>query len=155
MSARSGIAKAIANKISEDFTGSDPYLTNLYGAVTNLVKHFDDIQNFPYISVTPGPETREYLPSNQIWAFLTIYVRIFVSDANDAQGDLETIISDLENFVDNNRRLSYNIKTIAGEETRELTDCEIVSISTDEGLLNPKAFGEVVLNIRYDKHRQF
>lgn len=155
MSARSGIVKAISSKLAEEFNGSGKYLTNLYGAVSNVVKHFDDIQSFPYISVTPGPETREYLPSNQMWGFLTVYVRIFVSNADDAQGELESIIADIENFIDNNRGLSYNIKTTAGEESRQLTDCEVASIATDEGLLNPKAFGEVVLNIRYDKHRQF
>lgn len=155
MSARSGIVKAIAAKIAEDFDGSGQYMTNLYGAVSNVVKHFDDIQNFPYISVTPGPETREYLPSSQMWGFLTVYIRIFVSDADDAQGELESIIADIENFIDNNRGLSYNIKTTAGEESRQITDCEVASIATDEGLLNPKAFGEVVLTIRYDKHRQF
>jgi hypothetical protein len=155
MSARSGIVKAFAEKISADFTGSGEYLTNIYGSVTNLVKHFDDIQNFPYISITPGPETREYQASEQIWAFLTVYVRVFVSDPNDAQGELETIISDIENFIDNNRRLPYNIKTSAGDNSREIIDCEVVSISTDEGLLNPFAFGEVVLTVRYEKHRQF
>lgn len=154
MSARSGIPKALAARLKEEVTGSDPYVNNLYGNVTNQAVHFDSINDFPFISVTPGPETRENHPSNQTWGFLTVYFRVYVSNEDDAQGELESIISDLEIFIDNHRRLSYNILTPSGIKSHEITDSEITSITTDEGLLRPKAVGEVAILIRYEKTRQ-
>lgn len=154
MSARSGIVKAFAANLKNDIRGTDPYVSNLFGNVTNESVHFDSINDFPFISVTPGPETRENLPSYQTWGFLTVYFRIYVSNQDDAQGELESIISDLENFIDNYRRMSYNVITPSGTESREITDSEISSISTDEGLLAPKAVGEVSVLVRYEKTRQ-
>lgn len=154
MSARSGIVKSLAAKLVEELTGSSPYVNNLYGNVSNRVVHFDSITDFPFISISPGPETRENLPSNQVWAFLTVYFRIYVSNEEDAQGELESIISDLEIFIDKYMRLSYNVITPLGLTNYETVDNTILSISTDEGLLQPKAVGEVSVLIRYEKPRQ-
>ena len=72
MSARSGIAKGLASVIGTSLNGTGIYVNNIYENVTNKVVHFDDIQDFPYISVTPGPESREDMPSNFTWATITI-----------------------------------------------------------------------------------
>lgn len=154
MSSRSGIVKAYAEAMKQEINGSAPYVSNIYSNVTNKTTHFDSIMDFPYITVTPGPETREDLPSFQTWGFLTVYIRIYVSNEDDAQGELESIISDLEIFIDKFRRLEYNIITSSGIEPRQITDSGITSITTDEGLLAPKAVGEVTISVRYEKPRQ-
>jgi hypothetical protein len=154
MSARSGIVKAFAAELLSQFTGSGEYLTNLFNNnVSNKVYHFDNVPDFPFISVTPGPETRENLPSLQVWGFLTVYFRIYVRDTDDAQGQLEQIIADLEKFIDNTRLLAYNVNTPSGLETRNITDSNIQGITTDEGLLAPNGFGEIAVTIRYEKSR--
>lgn len=153
MSARSGIAKAIADKMITDIDGTGLYVNNLYGNVSSKVKHFEDINDYPYVTVTPGPEYREDEPSLHTWAKLELYIRIFVENEEDAQGELESIISDIETFVDNNLNISYNITTINGLENRTTVTNTILSISTDEGLLDPKAVGEVVLTVLYEKLR--
>jgi hypothetical protein len=155
MSGRASIAKAIADKIADQFVeGSTRFVTNLYGNVGTKAKHFDDIASYPYVSVSPGPETRDQLPSRQTWGELTLYIRIYVSDADDAQGVLETIIADIENFVDINQRVSYNITRPDGTtELKETVSCDTVSIATDEGLLDPLGLGEVTVSIRYEKNR--
>ena len=154
MSARSGISKGLASVIGTSLNGTGIYVNNVYGNVTNKVVHFDDIQDFPYISVTPGPESREDMPSNFTWATITMYIRIYVENNEDAQGELESLISDIENVVDTHLNLSYNVTTSQGLEIRNTVDNSIITITTDEGLLDPNALGEVVLEVRYEKIRQ-
>jgi len=154
MSARSGIAKAMAEKFSDVLDGTGIYVNNIYNNTTNKVVHFDEIQDFPYISVTPGPEQREDMPSNFTWSTLTLYIRIYVENNDDAQGELESLIADIENVVDTSLNLSYNITTSQGLVSRKTVDNSIITITTDEGLLDPNALGEVVLDVRYEKIRQ-
>lgn len=155
MSARSAIPLAISTKIKTDLvSGSTLYVNDIQENVSNLVKHFEQINDFPYISVTPGPEQREYLPSNQTWAELTIYIRIYVQNNEDPQAELESLISDIETFVDKNQRIMYNITTPTGIESRETVDMSITSIATDEGLLSPYGAAEVAINTRYEKIRR-
>ena len=156
MSARSGIAKAMAELIASELDGTQPdkYVNNIYGQTSNKVTHFDNIYSFPYITTTPGPETRENLPSHFTWAELTLYIRIYVENEEDAQGELESLITDLENIVDTHLNLSYNVTTSTGSVSRTTTDNNILTITTDEGLLDPNALGEIVLGVRYEKQRK-
>lgn len=153
MSARSEIPKAFVNKLKEALNGTGDYVNNLYGNVTNKVTHFQDIVNYPTVTVTPGPESRDDMPSNFTMCTLEVYIRIYVQNPNDAQGELETIISDLEKFVDNNLNIEYNLITSQGSEAKRTISNSIVSISTDEGLLDPNAIGEIILSVQYEKIR--
>lgn len=155
MSSRASIAKTIAEGIAYSFVaGSSTYNTNIFGNVKNKSTHIDSISSFPFISVTPGPEDREQLPSRQTWGTLTLYIRIYVQNPNDAQGELEEIIADVENFIDMNQRVSYNIIKPGGLiETKQTVSMDTVSIQTDEGLLDPLGLGEVTVSVRYEKNR--
>lgn len=155
MSARSAICKAIADKIKAEFIeGSAIYNTNLYNNVSSKLMFWEDINDFPFVTVSPGPEQREDMPSGLSWCIMQTYIRVFVENEEDAQGQLEEIISDLETFVDKNLNIQYNIRITGGTTvTRKTIDNSIVSITTDEGLLDPKAVGEIVLDIRYEKLR--
>ena len=155
MSARSSIPKALVTMLIDSLSeGSATYVTNIQGNVSNQAKHFDKINDFPYISVTPGAEQREYLPSNQTWAELNIQIRIYVQNNDDPQAELEAIISDVETFIDKNQRIMYNVTTPTGIETKETVDSSIMSIATDEGLLAPYGVAELVIITRYEKIRQ-
>lgn len=154
MSDRSGIAKAYAAAISTALNGAGDYVNNVYGNVTNKIVMFDDVNDYPFISVTPGPEERDDLPSRFTWATLTLHIRIFVEDEEDAQGKLESLITDVETFVDTNLQLQYSVVTPQGPATRKTTTNSITSIVTDEGLLTPYALGEVTLSVKYEKIRK-
>lgn len=154
MSARSGIVKAMAERLSTLMDGTGQYVNNIYGNVGNRVKHLDAINDFPYIAITPGPEQREDMPANISWGKLTVSIKIYVDNADDAQGELESLITDIETFVDTHLNLSYNVVTPSGIQTRETTTNSIVSILTDEGILDPNALGEVVLEVQYEKIRE-
>jgi len=154
MSARSGIVKAMADKMSELFDGTGDYITNMHGNVNNKVKHFEDVQDCPFISVTPGAELREDLPSDFTWATLTVNITLYVKSEENSQEELESLITDVENFLDTHLQISYNVNTSGGLITSETTNNNIVSITTDEGILDPMALGQLVVNVLYEKVRR-
>lgn len=148
MSYRHSIVKAYADKIAQDLNGQG-YETNLYKNVSAELKHISEINDFPYVCVAPGPETREYQPAGIVWAFFTVFIRVFVQSDNDSQKQLQDILFDLENFVDDNIELEYTIKG----QKQNITDAQIESVATDEGLLDPDAVGEIALTVRYERTR--
>ena len=155
MSDRAGITTAYADKIKALLDATGIYVNNVYDNVDTKVTHFDGVLSFPYISVTPGPETRDDMPSNFSWSNLTMYIRIYVRNTDDAQGELESLITDIENVLDTNLNISYNVTTFQGVVARETATNTITTITTDEGILDPDALGEIVVNVQYEKLRAF
>jgi hypothetical protein len=154
MSARSAIPEAYVAKLKEVLVGHSGFNTNIYDNVYSKVMHFKDIQNFPTVTVTPGPEQRQDMPSNFTLCNLEVAVRIYVSDQDDSQGKLETIIGDLEKFFDNNLNIEYNLSNSTGTlTTRRTISNTILSITTDEGILAPLGVGEILLSVEYEKIR--
>ena len=142
MSARAGITNALVEKLKL-IDGSEPYQSNVFNNVTNKLKFWDEVNDFPYICVVPGSETRDYLPSDFKWGFLGISLKIYVKGDEPIQ-ELENLLEDIEKVVDANRVLPY------GEAPAErTTEILITSIVTDEGLLAPYGVGEINLQVRY------
>jgi hypothetical protein len=147
---RGAICKSLADKIRDGVNGTN--YANLYGNVSTQNLHFDQINDFPYCTVTPGSSTREYLPSNFTWAYLDVRIRLYIKDAEDAQGKLELLIADIENLIDSNLTLEYTITKASGDtETRYTTNSTVASVTTDEGILAPLGFAEISIQIQYQK----
>ena len=144
MSKRSSITKALSTKINELLIGDNNYTTNLYNNCYPYLKFWDEVDNFPSVYITPGSETREYLPSNFTLAYLNLSVKLYCKGENSSQ-DLETLLEDFENAINANRVLTYD-----DVNSLETTEILVVSITTDEGLLAPYAVGEINLQVRYE-----
>lgn len=143
MSKRTSIVTALVDKFRE-IDGTDPYKTNLFANAHAKLKFWDEIQDFPAVYVTPGSETREYLPSTFTWGYLGVCVKVYVRSEDDPQQQLETLLEDLETCIDNNRVLVYD-----ATNNSETTEILVTSITTDEGLLAPYGVGEINLQVRY------
>ena len=130
---RTQIVDAIVDLLKENLTGDSPYITNVFQNVKNRQIFWDDVNDYPSICVYSGAETREYLPGDFKWAFLTVNIMIFVNDED----------SNIEAILDNNNDL-----TVEGNDLS--TDIRILSLSDDEGLLNPLGVGEITLETRYE-----
>lgn len=143
MTKRTQITKALAEKL-KTIDGTEPYTTNLYQNSYAKLKFWDEIQDFPSVYITPGTETREYLPGDFAWGFLNIAIKAYVRSEDDTQEQLEQLLQDIEQCIDANRVLVYD--TASGLETTEIL---IQSITTDEGLLVPYGVGEINLQVRY------
>lgn len=143
MSKRTSIVKALAEKF-KDIDGTNGYNTNLFGNAYPKLKFWDEINDFPAIYIVAGSEQREYLPGNFTWAYLGVSVKVYVRGEDDPQQALELLLEDVERCVNLNRVLVYEAEN--GHETTEIL---VQSITTDEGLLNPYAVGEINLQVRY------
>lgn len=149
--ARSTICKAIAAGLKTDVQGLLPYQKRLNEVLTRSVAM--DTLTLNTVTVTPGPETREYDMSNQVFKSLTVFIKIYlVSEPNDPEGELEDYISDIETWVDAHRKLAfptdYNPNLPVGIEDSTL-DISVRSIATDEGILLPSAVANIELEVEY------
>lgn len=142
MSARATIVDGLVELFKTQLDGvNNP--TNLYNNVTNKLKFWDEVNDFPFLCVVAGAESREYLPSRQKWGFLNISIKVYVK-AEEPVEALENLLVDLEKVLDSNRNIPcYTSPPI------DTTEILITSIVTDEGLLDPYGVGEVSLQVRY------
>ena len=154
MSFRNSIVNGLATLIKTQMDGTRPtkYHTNIYENVFSMSKQFSQIKDYPAITVTPGPESFEYLPSKQRWSFLRVYVRAYVKDELEAGAKLELLIEDIKNLIDEFDSIAYTISKPDGTEVNlYTTQSTLNEISTDEGLLAPLGIGEIILTIRYSQ----
>lgn len=142
-SKRTQILKALIAKINEALDGVQ-YPTNLYGKAFSKLRFWDEINgDFPCIYSSPGSEQREYLPGNFTWGYLGISLKLYCK-GEDSTEQLEQLLGDVESVVDANRVLVYD-----STNNYETTEILVSSITTDEGLLQPYAVGEINLQVRY------
>ena len=139
MSARADIKSKLVTKFKE-IGGTTPYISNLYNNVIGKLKYWDEVSDYPYVCITVGQEIREYLPAFT-WGVLAVPIWIYTK-GNDSEKDIENILTDIELLVDTNQELEYS----TGKFTE---DIRILSISTDEGLMEPLRIGEILLQVRY------
>ena len=142
MSARASITSALVDALKL-IDGSGTYQTNVFNNVHNKLVFWDELNDFPHICVVPGSESREYLPSNFKWGYLNVSLKLYTKGENPLE-ELEKLLEDVENVVDNNREIIYDVAT-----NSRTTEILITSIVTDEGLLAPYGVGEVNLQVRY------
>jgi hypothetical protein len=140
MSARSKIVDSLVTLIKE-IDGTGDWQSDLFGNVENRLKFWDEISDAPYVCLNAGTELREYQPGNFKWAYLSITCRIYVED-EEPEARLEEIFQDIETIIDNNGNMEY-------ETGSNIEDMKIMSINTDEGLLNPTGVGELNLQVMY------
>jgi len=146
MSVRSSIAKSLVTILNTNLIGVAPYTTDIYNGAEAKLKFWDEVVDFPFISVVTGPETREYLPAAFKWGFLNITIRIYIQDGNDPAEKLEALLEDIEKLLDANREIPYSS---AGGTESTTQDLHITSIVTDEGLLAPIGVGELSIEVQY------
>lgn len=139
---RTQIISGLVDLFKVNLTGESPYVTNVYENVKGRQIFWDEVTDYPSICIYAGGESREYLPGDFKWAFLTVNIRIYVQDEY-AKDRLEEVFDDIEAILDSNNDL-----TVDGNDLS--TDIRILSLSDDEGLLNPLGVGEITLEVRYE-----
>jgi hypothetical protein len=142
---RTKIADSLANKLKE-IDGSHPYNVNIFDNVQSKMVFLDEIEQYPKVCVVAGDETRQYQPGGYKWRFLTLTIRAYVHNEDNAQEELALLLEDIERLVDENDALVYDDSVNPSESTTSLT---IESIGTDEGVVQPLGIGEMVVEVRY------
>ena len=141
---RLGIVNAIVEKL-KDINGSGAFLSDLNENVSPRLKFWDEVEEFPAVHLNAGSETREYQGAGYKDRFLSITLRCYVQ-AEDSVEALDELMEDVETVLEDSSRLAYLDRTGTTQYTQQIT---IVSIDTDEGVLEPLGVGEMLIEVRY------
>ena len=141
---RLGIIEALVNKL-KDIDGTGFFLSNVNENVSPRLKFWDEVDEFPAIHLNAGPETREYQGGGYKDRFFSITVRCYVQDEDTVRA-LDELLEDVETVIEDNARLTYKDRNNVDQHTQQIT---VVSISTDEGVLEPLGVGEMLIEVRY------
>lgn len=142
-SRRGGITKALADILSK-IDGRGLY----YQAVaetSSRLKFWDEVEEFPAIHLNAGSETRQYQAGGYKDRFLNVTVRCYVNQ-EDSVNALDELLEDVEAVLEENSRLLYYDRNGLEQNTNQIT---ILSIDTDEGVLDPLGVGEILIEVRY------
>lgn len=140
MSYRREILTAFADKL-KTISVANGFNTNLAKNVSTELVLWDEVTSgFPFVCVTAGMETREYLPSGFKWGFVSLTARVYTYGDLGVR-DLDKLIQDIERLADQNQALSFGPNTT--------TDINLLQIVTDEGVLLPFSVAEMSFNVRY------
>jgi hypothetical protein len=143
-SRRIAIIDALVEKL-EEIDGSGNYRTDLNGNVSRRLKFWDEVDEFPAIHISAGAETREYLGAQNKTRFMTVTLRCYVNDEDSVEA-LEGLMEDVETVLDTHSRLRYVDRKYDFQYTQLIT---VLSLDTDEGVLEPLGVGEIVCEVRY------
>ncbi len=143
-SRRRAIVEAIAEAL-EKINGQAPFRTSV-AKVERRLKFWDEVDEFPTIHIGAGAETREYDGGGFRFRFLRITVRCYVSDDSDVIEALEELLEDVETVLEDNDPLTYTDSTGTSQST---VQTNIMTVDTDEGVLEPLGVGEITCEIRY------
>lgn len=125
--------------------GTGSYLTNLNQNVFSKLKFYDEVTDFPTVCVTASNESRQYQAGGYRDRYLEVRLMVFVNEDNPLK-KCEAILEDIETLVEDNGRLAYTDRQGTTQFTHDIT---ILSISTDEGTLDPISIGEMSLRVHY------
>ena len=141
---RSAIVDALVTKLKQINQTGD-FLTDVFDNVHPRLKFWDEVDTFPALHLNAGSETREYQGGGYKDRFLNITIRCYVKET-DAVEALDKLLEDVETVIESNGKLSYNDKQGVSQSTHDIT---IISIETDEGVLEPFGVGEVLVQVHY------
>jgi len=143
-SRRKRIIDALVTQL-KTINGQGAFLTDVGENVHPKLKFWDEIEEFPALHLNAGSETRLYQTAGVRDRFLAVTIRCYVQN-EDAQEELNELMEDVETVIENNSRLEYTDKMNNVYYTQQIT---VVSIDTDEGVLEPLGVGEILIEVRY------
>lgn len=143
-SRRLAIVDALVSKLKV-INGTGTFRTELNDNVFPRLKFWDEVEEFPAVHLNAGSERRDYQGGGYKDRYLTITIRCYVNE-EDAVKALEGLLEDVETVLEDNSRLAYTDRLGATNYTQQIT---ILSVDTDEGVLEPLGVGEIVCEVRY------
>ena len=141
---REGIVLALTEKLKE-IDGSGDFLTNIYGNVSPTLKFWDEIDEFPAVHLNAGSESRIYQGGGFKERYLNISIKVYVKQ-EEAWKKLGAILEDIETLLEDSLNLQY---TDGRGNTCTIQLITVLSIDTDEGVLEPLGVGEMSIEVRY------
>lgn len=142
-SRRAGITAALADKLAT-IDGRGLFKQSVAETSPRL-RFWDEIEEFPAIHLNAGSETRQYQTGGYKDRFLNVTVRCYVNE-EDSVTALDELLEDAETVIEENSKLLYTDRNGLEQHTHQIS---ILSIDTDEGVLDPLGVGEILIEVRY------
>ena len=144
VSKRANIIAALATELKK-INGAGQFLVDLNNNVSTRLMFWDEVDDFPCVHLNAGSETRTYQGAGYKDRFLAVTIRCYVNE-EDAQMSLNALMEDIETVVENSNSLQYTDKQ---NQIYNVQQMSIISIDTDEGVLEPYGVGEILIEVRY------
>lgn len=141
---RTAIVNALVEKLKGINQNGD-FLQDVFDNVHPRLKFWDEVDTFPAIHLNAGSETREYHTAGYKDRFLNITIRCYVKET-DAVNALDELIEDVETVIEQECNLEYTNKQGTKENVHDIL---VVSIDTDEGVLEPYGVAEILIRVQY------
>lgn len=141
---RQSIVNALVVKL-KTIDGTSGFLSDVSDNVSPRLKFWDEVEDFPAVHLNAGQETREYQGGGYRDRFLALTIRCYVNEEN-AQEALSALMEDVETVLEANSALIYRDKLNVEHSTHQIS---LLSIDTDEGVLEPLGVGELQVEVRY------
>ena len=142
-SRRAGITTALASVIGK-IDGRGLYYQAI-AETSNRLKFWDEVDEYPAVHLNAGSESRQYQTGGYKDRFLNVTIRCYVNQ-EDSVGALDELLEDVETVLEENGQMLYYDRNGLEQHTHQLT---ILSIDTDEGVLDPLGVGEILIEVRY------
>jgi len=142
-SRRAAITKALADKLAL-IDGRGVYHTAV-AEVSPRLKFWDEVEEFPAVHINAGSETRQYQGGGYKDRFLNLTIRCYVNQEDSVEA-LDELLEDVETVLEENSSFTYYDRMGLEQQTQQIT---IISIDTDEGVLDPLGVAEVLIEVRY------
>ena len=125
--------------------GNGAFHTDLEENISPRLKFWDEVTEFPAVHINAGREAREYLTGGVKNRYLSITLRCYVNE-EDAVNALDALLEDVETVLEDNTSMTYKDKLGVSQGIQQIT---VLSIDTDEGVLEPMGVAEMVTEVRY------
>lgn len=134
-------------ELLKQIDGKNGFNSNLYRNVYPRLKFWDEIEDFPSVHVSTSTETRQYQAGGFKDRFLNVIIRVYVTEGDeDAGTELDKVLEDIEGLLEANARMPYIDNKGCKQHTHQMS---IMSIDTDEGILEPIGVAEILIQIQY------
>jgi hypothetical protein len=141
---RQSIITALA-EVLKSIDGTGEFLTNVEGNVEPRLLFWDEVDQFPALHLNAGRESRKYEGAGFKLRFMSVTIRCYVQEEN-AVDALDALMEDVETVLEENSSLLYKDKRGKAQYTQQIS---ILSIDTDEGVLEPLGIGEISIEVQY------
>jgi hypothetical protein len=122
----------------------DHLAANTDALLSNVSKRFaylHEVNDFPAITLTPQGEQRIHRGANNRQGLFSVFVRGYVYSEEDTIGTAEQLAKQIEEAAD----------TFAADfRNREVEECRVISVRTDDGLMKPYGMCDVQIQILYE-----
>jgi hypothetical protein len=123
----------------------NPYIYKKTVHKENVFSRFKfptELNDFPAICLMVGKETRSHIGGGIKYGALEVTVRGYLHE--------DDTINQLDDFLDDIEHIMNGISYVENQCAKEIVDCRIISVGSDDGLMEPMGVCEIICELTYE-----